>query len=230
MKYEKGSFLVVPNKKTLEGLDVHAQVVYFWLCDFSDENGECFPSRSTLAELGNISLSSVDKALTILETTGLIVKFKRFYEQAPTSNMYQLNIVQGGSVLGTLGSVPQTLGVASQKRTNSTQYLTQSINSGNSEELQIVSVEPEEKKSTRKDTAYLAVFALWGNYPANWRMNKTQIQAAKNLLTEQTLDGAAQALRFAAKFKDDPFCPEVLSPYDLDSKWVKLLAFKRKRA
>lgn len=100
----------------------------------------------------------------------------------------------------------------------------------NSQDLKITT-EVEERPRMKTDTTYRGVFELWGpGYPLNWKNNRTQIQAAKNLLAENGLDGIKKALAFAAKFKDDPFCPSVTSPYDLDSKWGKLLAYKQKHS
>lgn len=102
-------------------------------------------------------------------------------------------------------------------------------NTSKSSDLQITKEITTEVKK-KADTAYRGVFELWGKYPLNWQTNRTEIQAAKNLLEEHSLEGVEKALTFAKRFKDDPFCPEVTTPYDLDSKWGKLLAFKNKRA
>lgn len=129
-----------------------------------------------------------------------------------------------------------------QKESNAPRYksnarieenrIDEDINISNSKELRIekITTEDEEREPRKKaDTTYRGVFELWGKYPLNWKLNKSEIQAAKNLLEEHSLEGVKMALEFAAKHKDDPFCPEVSSPYSLDSKWGKLLAFKKKR-
>lgn len=87
-----------------------------------------------------------------------------------------------------------------------------------------------EPRAARKkaDTSYRQIFALFGRYPRNWDLNKTQIQAAKNLLAEHDLPLIRGALKFHGENRDKPFCPEIHSPYDLDSKWKKLAAFKKK--
>lgn len=86
---------------------------------------------------------------------------------------------------------------------------------------------PEEEKSQRVSTKKYSnakqVFALWGKYPKNWDLNTTQLRAAENLFEEQeSLEEISEALRFAQEHKDDDFCPQISSPYDLDSKWKKL--------
>lgn len=225
MKYEKGSFIVVPNKKSLEGLDAYTQVIYFWLCDFSDDDGTCWPSRALLAKKANVSLSTVDRSIARLEELELLKKFKRYYEQAPTTNLYQLMLVKGGSVLGTLGSVPQTTGVASEGRTELNIKRTQSINRG---ELEI-RVESDKPLKEKKDTSYRSIFSLWGSdYPLHWNKNLTEIEAAKNLLKESSLEDVKWFLGVYEKYKAVPYCPTILKPSDVDRKWDNLLAFKKK--
>jgi len=123
MKYEKGSFVLVPNKGYLPGLEPHIQCVYMWLCHFSDDKGLCFPSRSTLATFSGCSVKSVDRALERLCDDGLIVKTIRKDGERNFSNLYQIMILEDGQVWGSdsqsLPGVPESLGVASESRTNS---------------------------------------------------------------------------------------------------------------
>lgn len=76
-----------------------------------------------------------------------------------------------------------------------------------------------------------AVYFLFGNpYPLNWRKNTTELGAAKNLITEHGLKAVENALGFYKENKDDQYCPEILTPNDLDKKWRKLVAYKQKNA
>lgn len=65
-----------------------------------------------------------------------------------------------------------------------------------------------------------------GANPANWKMNKSQLQACENLFTERTPEKVRSALQFYQEQKEDKFCPKITSPYDLDSKWTKLGEYK----
>lgn len=96
--------------------------------------------------------------------------------------------------------------------------------------IRIERVVDEEKPIRKKvDTTYRAVFEAFGeDYPFNWRSNRTEIDAAKNLLKESNLKDIGIALAFAEKNKDNPYCPAILKPSDLDRKWDNLLAFKKK--
>lgn len=85
---------------------------------------------------------------------------------------------------------------------------------------------------TKKKSVCYDVFAVFeevlGRYPLNWRVNRTQRQSAENLFHEHGLDAVKNALKFYKQNRDDEYCPNVATPYDLDSKWNKLVAFKKK--
>lgn len=93
----------------------------------------------------------------------------------------------------------------------------------------IVVVEDKPPAKKPKDTRAHQVFQLFkNNYPANWKINKTQNQAAINLLEEKGIEKIKNALDFHGENRKLPFCPSITTPYDLDSKWSKLVEFKKK--
>ncbi len=87
---------------------------------------------------------------------------------------------------------------------------------------------PTKVKSTAPEI-FAVFFEVLGYSPNNWRINKTQRAAAENLHAEHGLDAVRNALKFYQAHKDVEYCPVVSSPYDLDSKWKKLTAFKKKQ-
>lgn len=95
MKYEKGTFTVVPNREALRGLPAGAQALYLWLCSYADEYGECYPSRGKLAKDIGATVKTVDTHLRTLEDTGLITKTERVQDNVKQSNLYQLQLVEG---------------------------------------------------------------------------------------------------------------------------------------
>jgi len=99
-------------------------------------------------------------------------------------------------------------------------------------EIRIVSDKEEATPSKEtKDLSYMVVFGLFGgakNYPRNWNTNKTEIQAAKNLLEEHGIEKINLALKFYIKNSDDTYCPQILKPSDLDRKWIALQAYRDK--
>lgn len=86
----------------------------------------------------------------------------------------------------------------------------------------------ESKKPPKYPNAH-KVFEKFGvKYPKNWKLNKTQLIAAENLFEERGLEEIEEALKWYENHKYDEFCPQVGSPYDLDSKWAKLETFIEK--
>jgi hypothetical protein len=108
MKYQKGSFITVPNNAGLAGIHPAAQCLFMWLCFHANQEGQCFPSRRRLAELSGISVDMVDKMLKVLEEKHLILKTKRRKnETLNQTNIYEVLI---GGVADTVGQVADTVG------------------------------------------------------------------------------------------------------------------------
>jgi hypothetical protein len=93
MKYEKGSFITVPNKSYLDELNGNELGIYLWLCAYANEEGECFPSRSVLSKNIKVSKDTLDKVLKKLVDIGLISKESRYQENEQTSNLYQIIVL-----------------------------------------------------------------------------------------------------------------------------------------
>lgn len=96
MKYKKGTFIVIPNKDNLKGKPCEMQTLYFWLCCFANDEGQCFPSRPTLGKVCNFSsLKTVDKYLDMLIADGFIGKTKRKRKGSKSyiSNLYQVRVL-----------------------------------------------------------------------------------------------------------------------------------------
>lgn len=105
MKYEKGSFITVPNRKELVGLNSMAQVVFMWLCFHSNQEGECYPSHVTVSKEAGLGRTSVKKAISILVDAGLIEKENRKDGKKNKTNLYQVIIGEVGRVATHLGRV-----------------------------------------------------------------------------------------------------------------------------
>ena len=95
MKYSKGTFVVIPNKDYLKGMKPQVQTTFFWICEHSDENGICYPSRNKLAKEVGVGIKIIDRALKELEDKNLIKKTTRKKENSKEnmSNLYQIMIL-----------------------------------------------------------------------------------------------------------------------------------------
>lgn len=71
-------------------LTPYDRAVYLALCRFSDRDGACFPSLSTIAARGNVSLAQVKRAISKLESRGFISRERRRGEHGNESTLYRL--------------------------------------------------------------------------------------------------------------------------------------------
>ncbi len=86
----------------------------------------------------------------------------------------------------------------------------------------------EKPKRHYKEIYGLFSETLGRKIPLNWTTNVTQQKCAENLFNEHGLQAVENALKFFDEHKEDEYCPNVATPYDLDSKWAKLVAFRKK--
>lgn len=107
MKYEKGSFITVPNSTALKGLHATAQCLFMWLCHHANQDGKCFPSRKRLAELCDVSVDMIDKMMKILVERRLVEKETRKNGTKNETNIYA--IILGGVADG-IGQVADGIG------------------------------------------------------------------------------------------------------------------------
>jgi len=85
----------------------------------------------------------------------------------------------------------------------------------------------KKQKPKSYDKEIKQVYKLFKDpWPENWRMNKSQRQAAENLYRERGIQQVKKALEFYRDNKDHEYCPKIRTPYDLDSKWSQLFDFK----
>lgn len=102
VKYQKGTFITVPNKEQLKGKPSEMQTVFMWLNNYSDETGSCFPSRARLAKESGCNIKTVDKYLQMLVDDGFITKETRGVtgSKQKLSNMYTILLLEDTPVLG----------------------------------------------------------------------------------------------------------------------------------
>lgn len=79
-----------------------------------------------------------------------------------------------------------------------------------------------------KDLAYREVFKVFSSTKQGWMFHKAQIEAAKRLAIKPGVEKVKRAMEFYSEIKDDPMCPEIFTPFDLEAKSAKLASFKRK--
>ena len=92
MKYEKGTFVIVPNLKYLKGLPCEAVSLFVYICSYADDDGVCYPSRNRLSKDMSVTPKTVDKYLLLLVEKGFITKTTRKDSETGgnKSNLYQI--------------------------------------------------------------------------------------------------------------------------------------------
>ena len=85
------STLTMSNYIFNTNTDVYSKLVYAAIKKHSNNEGKCFPSRNTLAQLCKISLSTLRKAINNLNDANILDKKYRYREnRSQTSNLYTL--------------------------------------------------------------------------------------------------------------------------------------------
>ena len=200
-------------------------VVYgyiYWLTRLKNER--CTAGNETLAELASTTPLTIGQCLVHLDKAGFIQRI--FKDNNPHSDRIEI--------------IPLLVVTHRAMSPHSREPLVYTQQNKSIKEEQILSepkgsrevklsedgeeVIPREKKYPNARSVY----RLWGTYPANWRINTAQLRAAENLYKERGLERIRKALAFIENHKGEEFIPEILTPYDLDSKWIKLIAFKKR--
>lgn len=146
MKYRKGTFITVPNKEQLSGLDPQTQVLYMWLNSYANDDGECFPSIERLAVDCGMSRDTVIRRLEVLCEKGLVKKQNQYVDNRQTTNLYTMELLGEGSTEQPPQSHTATPGGSTeQHRTQS--IVTQPIELGVSKETQDSTFLPKEELS-----------------------------------------------------------------------------------
>jgi hypothetical protein len=88
------------------------------------------------------------------------------------------------------------------------------------------------KNAPPKSTApqvFSAFAEVLGVKTGSWIVNKTERQHAEILFEERGIDKIRQALEIYKANKTDPYCPTVVKPSALSSKWSELVIYNRKK-
>lgn len=218
MRYEKGAFIIVPNKHKLRELSLGARAIFTEICDFADDSGRCFPSRKLLAARILMHENSVDRFIEELVEKGILEKSGRVRNDGSrTTNEYQILVVP----LTTHSEGPLT--------THSEAELYPVLTQTSGDKLRIESDPSKEEESRpRSKPKYphaKEVFAWFPRSEKSWELNVTELKHAE-LLHERGEERVKKALAFVKNHKDDEYFPKITKPSDLERKWNDLAAYK----
>lgn len=122
MRYIKDDFFIVPNRRTIAGLDCESQVVYLWICARANKNGLCFPSIANLAKTCSLSNPTVIDRIKKLVRLGFIRKTT----EKGKSSTYQLMLLTSKGDL-----LPQLTGLTTPVKGVNTNNTHRTININN---------------------------------------------------------------------------------------------------
>lgn len=237
MKYEKGTFITVPNKKALAKQPAILQALFMWICSFADENGECYPSRTTLARLICVSAPTIDKYLQELVNIGFITKEERVIEGVQTSNLYQIMIIEG--VVNDVNRPTRfTGGVKLVNGGSKTEGGGGSV-TGLHELNTLITKPNEHKPSPKKEVDPLEVetnriIGLFSTLdPANFKSffePGAQRSSAKKIIkaAQEASVTPEELIKMAKAAHGVQYQPQIFNPCQMIEKMSKLIAFSKK--
>jgi DNA-binding transcriptional ArsR family regulator len=253
MKYEKGTFVTVPNRQHLKSLPAITQALFFWICNYSDDNGQCFPSRDTLATDMGVTRRTVDNHLKKLVEGGFVTVENRIFEGEKLTNLYQIMILEGserssergtsyprvenvvpqGSVLGAQGVenvVPQgsVLGAHRSKPILTKPILTKP----NTIPKEIDPVVLKAKKDLEKEINRVA--ELFSALNKDWKtffLPGAQRSSIKKIIGFAKDDNIEmeKLIHMAKSLHGVEYAPQIFTPTEMVVKYSKLLASTNKK-
>lgn len=222
MFYRKGSFIVIPNKKYLKGEKSIVQAVFFWICEYADDWGFCFPSRETLASNCNCDTRTIDKAIKRLEEICVIEKTKRKKPDGSfSSNLYQIIYLDAFEEEENKGGVAKKTTLGSEKNDTRGSEKNVSITQPNIE-LNLLNSNSEQGSQVNE---MIKAFEVINPACSRYYGNKTQRKSCEDLIRTFGFDRVmlviTKTLPMTNKMAKD-FFPNISTPLQLFEKWSKL--------
>jgi len=225
-------FRQVIDHDTCTNLDAVLFGYIYWLTKLKNE--KCYASNETLAELCKSTATSVQNSLTTLERAGFIRRM--FKNNNPRESRLEIIPLLGFTKLsptGGRGYHPQVIDL-SPTGDHSNSIKEEHINSAFEDEQRvIVSLKEEgEERATKSNAKYphaKEVFAWFPKPQASWMsLKNVQEREYAEYLYERGEKNVKRALTFYEEYKDEPFCPKINKPSDLEKKWLDLTNFAKK--
>lgn len=220
----------MPSKSARRGLPPALQVVYMWLCDYSDDDDTSYPSRKTIAIDCGMSVRTVDKACSELEKLGLIKHVQRHKNGELITNLYTVIAVEG-SAKSALPSENTALGSAENDPTPSAKsaHRTQPIK--NSTQLTKSTAIAVGETPAFGRSEINEMFDEWESvlgYKIESNRQKNRF-ACSNLIKKHGKDGLVAAMRGVAATMEDQYAPRISDFIELQRRWNELMAWGMKR-
>ena len=222
MSEQPAYYAIIPANVRYSDVTANAKLLYGEITALANKSGYCWASNEYFAKLYSVHSDTISGWIRELREA-------RFVESVlQKGTQRRLFIIDSGRQNHLPPPVKSPTSGRQKDRHNNTVNNTTKTGEQSSQEYVFVSEDEKPPKVKKFDPqpVYNVFKDELGIAPLNWKTNKTQRQSAENLLTERGLDQIRKALQFYKEVKEEQFCPAILSPYDLDSKWHKLLKLK----
>lgn len=217
MRYEKGSYILIPNKDLLKGKSPLFQVVFMWICQFADEDGICFPSRKKLAEVTGSSVKSIDRAIKELTDSKLLEKTTRKKGIQNLSNVYQI-IIGGSDNMTPPRDKNDTTPRDKNDTVTNTNINYNHLTISKSEDLRD-NIQPLIKLFEKVNPTYETIYS-----------NKTQRSALTRLVKKFGVEKMTNMLNALPEIINKPYAPKVTTPLELERDLGKIILFKKQES
>jgi hypothetical protein len=229
---EKPEFIMffrkVAEHKECTRFDVELYGYIYWLTKLKNE--KCFAANSSLAELMGSTVTSIGNSLTTLERAGFIRRTYQGSRFSDRSEIIPLVYFGAPSPTGEANHHPQVMAPSPTGEQNKSikKEPTSSV------PLRVEKITKDEdsdrtpKKTSRAEFPHAEeIFDLFTPRDVSWTIDKTQRKHAEQLYG-RGIEKVKHALKFFYRHKDEEHCPQVFTPYLLNTKWLNLQVYANK--
>jgi len=219
-------YAIIPASVRYAKIPSSAKLLYGEITALANKSGFCWASNGYFAKLYGVSINSVSSWVVILEKKGFIKSYvsqKEGNKRKIYIQTYTPKLVEG---------LQENLETSPRKLVHNSTYNNKD-NLGESKDSPIVEVslgeldvEKKKKESRVKDKE--AIYLLFGNEKQPWWFHKQEKEAAIRLFDMKDFKQVKKAIQLAHKHREDPYCPEVNTPFQLEKKWDSLLSYKNR--
>jgi len=228
MSEQPAYYAIIPADVRYSNVTANAKLLYGEITALSNKSGYCWASNEYFAKLYGVHSDTISGWIRELREALFVASM------VDKGTQRRLFIIDSGRQNHLPPSVKSPTSGRQKDRHNNKENSKANTSEPKGSPFEVVPfLEEEEKRKTPPKypnaPAVLKLFSIIGNVPANWKINTAQLKACENLYKERGLEKIESALEFYSETREVEFCPQITTPFDLDSKWTKLGQFKLKQ-
>ena len=230
LKGDQVPFTQVPNS-VLENKNISLRAKGMWTYLYSKPDGYDFSVNRMPVEIGD-GRKICMAVMKELEKAGYLVRQRRFTGKVEYTIYFEPKSLKGTQGL-TKPQVPKSLGAEKELRLYNSNTKTTTTNKEGGRFYQNPPLVIVQRKKPDTETPIITVAPLFEPINVAWKTwyaNKTQRLAAKTLLEPPFgIEKVKKVLLFFIEHREEQYCPQISTPYDLVQKWSKLQTFRDKQ-